>query len=118
MEVAQQGQSSNLTSFIISGMLLIGVDEDAITVEGADPLAGLSERKKKLYQLKQKLRECRKANQHAVLAENKRKQVQFSLAFHGCTLILYVLCILAESGAMSVLLVPLCMLHMLLLRCL
>ncbi|GMH44063.1 hypothetical protein BSKO_11997 [Bryopsis sp. KO-2023] len=51
-----------------------GSCEEAMLIEGADPLAGLSSRKRKLYQLKQKLNECRKANQHAVIAENKRKQ--------------------------------------------
>lgn len=51
--------------------------------EGADPLQGLSERKKKLYLLKQKLKECRKANQHAVVAENKRKQVRLHRILHG-----------------------------------
>lgn len=33
----------------VNGMLLIGVDEDAIIVEGADSLVGLSKKKKKLY---------------------------------------------------------------------
>lgn len=51
-------------------------DDEGGDGEVADPLEGLSERKKKLYLLKQKLKECRKANQHAVIAENKRKQVR------------------------------------------
>eukprot|EP00803_Ostreobium_quekettii_P002717 evm.model.scf_361.10 EVM.evm.TU.scf_361.10 scf_361:88853-94390(-) len=49
------------------------VDPD--NIEGANPLAGLSGRKRKLYELRSRLQECRKANQHAVIAETKRRQV-------------------------------------------
>ena len=42
--------------------------------EGADPTAGMSERQKKLFELQQRLKASRKANQTAVVAERRRKQ--------------------------------------------
>ena len=42
--------------------------------EGADPTAGMSERQKKLFELQQRLKASRKANQSAVVAERRRKQ--------------------------------------------
>jgi len=47
--------------------------------EVADPTAGMSERQKKLYELQQRLKASRKANQTAVMAERKRKQVPKSI---------------------------------------
>lgn len=44
------------------------------TEEGADPTAGMSAREKKLWELQQRLRQSRKANQLAVVAEKKRNQ--------------------------------------------
>ncbi|KIY98204.1 pre-mRNA-splicing factor SYF2 [Monoraphidium neglectum] len=41
---------------------------------GGDPFAGLSARQRKLMELRQKLQQCRKANEHAVIAERKRMQ--------------------------------------------
>ena len=41
---------------------------------GGDPYAGLSARQRKLMELRQKLSQCRKANEHAVIAERKREQ--------------------------------------------
>lgn len=43
-------------------------------VQGADPTAGMSAREKKLYELRQKLQQSRKANQNAVIAEKKRQR--------------------------------------------
>ncbi|GBF98417.1 peptidyl-prolyl cis-trans isomerase-like [Raphidocelis subcapitata] len=40
----------------------------------ADPFAGLSARQRKLMELRSKLQQCRKANEHAVIAERKRMQ--------------------------------------------
>ena len=40
----------------------------------ADPTAGMSERQKKLFQLQQRLKASRKANQTAVVQERRRKQ--------------------------------------------
>ena len=42
---------------------------------GGDPFEGLSARQRKLLELRQKLSQCRKANEHAVIAERKRMQV-------------------------------------------
>jgi hypothetical protein len=41
--------------------------------EGADPTAGMNARQKKLYLIQQKLRQSRKANQQAVVAEKRRE---------------------------------------------
>lgn len=41
---------------------------------GVDPTAGMSERQKKLFELQQRLKASRKANQTAVVAERRRKQ--------------------------------------------
>ncbi|KXZ55225.1 hypothetical protein GPECTOR_3g367 [Gonium pectorale] len=43
-------------------------------VEGADPFAGLSAKQRKLMELRQRLQQCRKQNQHAVIAEKKRQK--------------------------------------------
>jgi cyclophilin family peptidyl-prolyl cis-trans isomerase len=42
--------------------------------EVVDPLAGLSTRQRKLYELQQRLAQCRKANQSAVVSEKKRER--------------------------------------------
>jgi pre-mRNA-splicing factor SYF2 len=42
--------------------------------DGTDPTAGMSAREKKLWELQQRLRQSRKANQMAVVAEKKRLQ--------------------------------------------
>lgn len=41
--------------------------------EGADPTAGMGPRQKKLWELQQKLRASRKANQDAMVAEKRRQ---------------------------------------------
>ena len=43
--------------------------------EPADPTAGMSAREKKMYELQQRLRQSRKANENAVIAEKRRQQV-------------------------------------------
>lgn len=43
--------------------------------EGANPLEGMSARQRKLYELRQKLNQSRKANQNAVIAEKKRAKM-------------------------------------------
>lgn len=45
--------------------------------EPADPTAGMSAREKKMYELQQRLRQSRKANENAVIAEKRRQQVSF-----------------------------------------
>lgn len=48
---------------------------DAIDhAEAADPTEGMSEREKKLFELQQRLKASRKANQNAVMQERRRKQ--------------------------------------------
>jgi hypothetical protein len=44
--------------------------------EAADPYAGMSARQRKLHDLRQKLQQCRKANEHAIIAERKRMKVR------------------------------------------
>ena len=44
-------------------------------VEPADPTTGMSAREKKMYELQQRLRQSRKANENAVIAEKRRQQV-------------------------------------------
>ena len=44
--------------------------------EVADPYAGMSARQRKLHDLRQKLQQCRKANEHAIIAERKRMKVR------------------------------------------
>ncbi len=46
-------------------------------VEPADPTAGMSGREKKMYELQQRLRQSRKANENAVIAEKRRQQVLY-----------------------------------------
>ena len=53
-----------------------GGGEGGAAAGGADPFAGLSARQRKLMELRQKLQQCRKANEHAVIAERKRMQVR------------------------------------------
>lgn len=40
-----------------------------------DPYAGMNARERKLYELKQKMQQARKANENAVIAERKRQRV-------------------------------------------
>ncbi|GAX82144.1 hypothetical protein CEUSTIGMA_g9572.t1 [Chlamydomonas eustigma] len=51
-----------------------GEEEEGDLVEGVDPYANMNERQKKLYELRQRLQQCRKANQTAVVAEKKRQK--------------------------------------------
>ncbi|GLC37960.1 hypothetical protein PLESTB_001498000 [Pleodorina starrii] len=51
-----------------------GPGEDGGGVEGADPYAGLSAKQRKLLELRQRLQQCRKQNQNAVIAEKKRQK--------------------------------------------
>ncbi|BDA48692.1 probable peptidyl-prolyl cis-trans isomerase at N-terminal half [Coccomyxa sp. Obi] len=48
-------------------------DSDEDLNEGADPTAGMNPRQKKLWELQQKLRASRKANQAAMVAEKRRQ---------------------------------------------
>lgn len=48
--------------------------------EGADPTEGMSARQRKLFELRAKLQQCRKANQSAVIAEKKRLKVRGEIA--------------------------------------
>jgi hypothetical protein len=55
-------------------------DEDAAAAEdgeggGGDPYAGMNARQRKLYELKQKMQQARKANENAIIAERKRQRV-------------------------------------------
>ncbi|GIL91074.1 hypothetical protein Vretimale_9509 [Volvox reticuliferus] len=43
-------------------------------VEEADPYAGMSAKQRKLLELRQRLQQCRKQNQNAVVAEKKRRK--------------------------------------------
>jgi protein subunit release factor A len=43
--------------------------------DGVDPYAGMSERERKLAELQARLRQSRKANQNAVIAERRREKV-------------------------------------------
>ena len=48
-----------------------------VTVQdGVDPYAGMSERERKLAELQARLRQSRKANQNAVIAERRREKVR------------------------------------------
>ena len=51
--------------------------------EPADPTAGMSARDKKMYELQQRLRQSRKANENAVIAEKRRQQVILALCLHA-----------------------------------
>ena len=62
-----QQQGVNRAQSLGGGGALEGVSE---------AFEGLSERQRKVMQLRQKLQECRKANQHAVVAEKKRQKVR------------------------------------------
>jgi hypothetical protein len=42
---------------------------------GGDPYAGMNSRQRKLYELKQKMQQARKANENAIIAERKRMRV-------------------------------------------
>jgi len=46
-------------------------------VEPADPTSGMSSRERKMYELQQRLRQSRKANENAVIAEKRRQQVLY-----------------------------------------
>mmetsp|Transcript_29203 Transcript_29203/g.64548 ORF Transcript_29203/g.64548 Transcript_29203/m.64548 type:complete len:498 (-) Transcript_29203:188-1681(-) len=56
------------------GAEMSGEDEDEALPEGADPYANMNPRQRKLYELRQKMQQCRKANQSAVIAEKKRNK--------------------------------------------
>lgn len=43
---------------------------------GGDPYAGMNPRQRKLYELKQKMQQARKANENAIIAERKRMRVR------------------------------------------
>jgi hypothetical protein len=45
---------------------------------GGDPYAGMNARQRKLYELKQKMQQARKANENAIIAERKRQRVSSS----------------------------------------
>jgi hypothetical protein len=54
--------------------------DDAAAAEGdggggGDPHAGMNPRQRKLYELKQKMQQARKANENAIIAERKRMRV-------------------------------------------
>ncbi|WIA11546.1 hypothetical protein OEZ85_011655 [Tetradesmus obliquus] len=50
-------------------------DADADGEEGGgDPYAGMNARQRKLYELKQKMQQARKANENAIIAERKRQR--------------------------------------------
>jgi hypothetical protein len=48
--------------------------------DGVDPYAGMSERERKLAELQARLRQSRKANQNAVIAERRREKVRSRLS--------------------------------------
>jgi hypothetical protein len=48
---------------------------DVTLQDGVDPFAGMSERERKLAELQARLRQSRKANQNAVIAERRREKV-------------------------------------------
>lgn len=50
-------------------------DGEGAEVQVADPTAGMSERQRRLYLVRQKLNQCRRANQNAVVAEKKREKM-------------------------------------------
>jgi hypothetical protein len=57
-----------------------GSDGDAAAAVGegepaGDPCAGMNPRQRKLYELKQKMQQARKANENAIIAERKRMRV-------------------------------------------
>ena len=58
------------------------VKPHAFAGEPADPTAGMSAREKKMYELQQRLRQSRKANENAVIAEKRRQQVILVLCMH------------------------------------
>jgi hypothetical protein len=63
-----------------------GGDEGGAAAEdggSGDPFAGMSARQRKLMELRSKLQQCRKANEHAVIAERKRMQVGGRAGWHG-----------------------------------
>lgn len=51
-------------------------DDEGPPEEGVDPYAGMNDRQRKLYELRQRLQQCRKANQTAVVQEKKRQKVR------------------------------------------
>lgn len=59
-----------------------GGEEDAAAASdgeegaGGDPYAGMNPRQRKLYGLKQKMQQARKANENAIIAERKRMRVR------------------------------------------
>jgi len=62
----QQGQPSTAPEEDLDG--------DGVNLADEDALSKMSARQRKLYELKQKLGQCRKANQTAVIAEKKRER--------------------------------------------
>lgn len=61
-----------------------GAEEDNMEEEvDEDALGKMSTRQHKLYELKAKLGQCRKANQNAVIAEKKRERVRACVLAEG-----------------------------------
>ena len=92
---AQTLRESMLYNFVIniSGVLLslccdfLFMTSHACFVcaaEPADPTAGMSAREKKMYELQQRLRQSRKANENAVIAEKRRQQVSRPELLYAC----------------------------------
>jgi hypothetical protein len=52
---------------------------------GGDPYAGMNARQRKLYELKQKMQQARKANENAIIAERKRQRVRRTAVLYSCT---------------------------------
>jgi len=78
-EAAEQRRGSGGAAAGASGGDAAADDEDeegGAAGGGVDPFAGLSGRQRKLLEIKQKLQQGRKANEHAVIAERKRMQVR------------------------------------------
>jgi hypothetical protein len=70
-----------------------GDDEDAAAAEdgeggGGDPYAGMNARQRKLYELKQKMQQARKANENAIIAERKRQRVRGSSVVGCCCMVM------------------------------
>jgi hypothetical protein len=58
-----------------------GSDGEEEEGAGGDPYAGMNPRQRKLYELKQKMQQARKANENAIIAERKRMRVSTRLVF-------------------------------------
>ena len=53
---------------------------------GVDPYAGMSERQRKLHELQARMKQSRKANQNAVIAERRREKVGGCACFQAVAL--------------------------------